>query len=180
MLTFDKAFSPENVDEAVGYLYTKANTLGIDGVKLHNVAEHIKTHPVSDDIRNGRYIPAPAMAEQISKRSGGLRTIYKLGSVDRFIAKVVQIAVVRHFDYMFAPQCIGYRKSKGTADCVSIIREGLKNGLLFAVKLDISDFFGSIRHDKLLKQVDSLDVDEIIKRVIRIMIEYPVLNNFKV
>lgn len=48
MLTIQEVLCTKNTEDALSWLMARPNSMGIDGIKLHDVPEWLKTHAVID------------------------------------------------------------------------------------------------------------------------------------
>lgn len=179
-MNLNDVFSKENIHLAFEKLRQKPNSCGSDGVMLYDAEEYFERTAVREQLLSGGYQPRPATEFQITSRSGNMRTIYKFCSIDRLVSKALQMFLNEHFDSLFSAHCIAYRKDFGTESVCAFIRNALNSSCEYVIKLDISNYFESIRYDILFSKLRENIEDGQILSLLEKIILAPVEKDYKI
>ena len=157
------------------YKRVKANkgAAGIDGMTVEEALPYLREHQreLTDRIYRGRYTPSPVRRVEIPKPDGGVR---KLG-IPTVIDRTIQQAIAQHlmpiYEPLFIETSYGYRPNKSAKDAIQKVKEYAEQGYTFAVTLDLSKYFDTLNHEKLInllrKEVKDERVIQLIKRYLK-------------
>ena len=109
---------------------------------------------VTKKIRNGTYKPRPPHTKNIPKTSGGTRTISIFQIPDAAISNFYFRKLLSKNRHRFSPFAYAYRDDRNVHFAVQDIYLDIKRfSRIFIAEYDFSDFFGSINHEFLQKQL---------------------------
>ncbi len=170
----DKVYHPTNLRMAWQAVRANAGSGGVDRVSWMAFEEALDENlaELHQELRSGRYkplavrrvyIPKPGTTQQ---RPLGIPTIRD---------RVVQQALLQRLAPIFEPDwddaSFGYRRHHSTKDALAKIWRELQAGAEWVVDADLSDFFGTVDHEKLLTLVNRRIADGRVLGLVRQMLE---------
>ena len=153
----------------------KANkgAAGIDGMTVEEALPYLKEHQqeLTDRIYRGKYTPSPVRRVEIPKPDGGVRKLGIPTVIDRTIQQAIAQQLMPIYEPLFTETSYGYRPNKSAKDAILKVKEYAEQGYTFAVTLDLSKYFDTLNHEKLInllrKEVKDERVIQLIKRYLK-------------
>jgi RNA-directed DNA polymerase len=134
----------------------KANhgAAGVDGQSVEAFERDLKgnLYKVWNRMSSGSYFPPPVRQVEIPKGDGRMRPLGIPTVADRVAQMVVKLTLEPLVEPAFHPDSYGYRPGKSALDAVGAARERCFR-MDWVIDLDISDFFGSLDHDLMMRAV---------------------------
>ena len=157
------------------YKRVKANkgAAGIDGMTVEEALPYLKEHQreLTDRIYRGKYTPSPVRRVEIPKPDGGARKLGIPTVIDRTIQQAIAQQLMPIYEPLFIETSYGYRPNKSAKDAIQKVKEYAEQGYTFAVTLDLSKYFDTLNHEKLInllrKEVKDERVIQLIKRYLK-------------
>ena len=157
------------------YKRVKANkgAAGIDGMTVEEALPYLKEHQkeLTDRIYRGKYTPYPVRRVEIPKPDGGVRKLGIPTVIDRTIQQAIAQQLMPIYEPLFIETSYGYRPNKSAKDAILKVKEYAEQGYAFAVTLDLSKYFDTLNHEKLInllrKEVKDERVIQLIKRYLK-------------
>jgi RNA-directed DNA polymerase len=151
------AISMAEVEQA--WLKVRANggAAGADGVTLEAFEARLEDnlYKIWNRMSSGTWFPPPVLAVEIPKALGrGTRMLGIPAVADRVAQTVVAARIEQAAEPVFHPGSFGYRPGRSALDAVGACRENCWR-YDWVIDLDISDFFGSVRWDLVMKAVQA-------------------------
>lgn len=157
------------------YKRVKANkgAAGIDGMTVEEALPYLKEHQqeLTNRIYRGKYTPSPVRRVEIPKTDGGVRKLGIPTVIDRTIQQAIAQQLMPIYEPLFIETSYGYRPNKSAKDAILKVKEYAEQGYTFAVTLDLSKYFDTLNHEKLInllrKEVKDERVIQLIKRYLK-------------
>ena len=157
------------------YKRVKANkgAAGIDGMTVEEALPYLKEHQqeLTNRIYRGKYTPSPVRRVEIPKPDGGVRKLGIPTVIDRTIQQAIAQKLIPIYEPLFVETSYGYRPNKSAKDAILKVKEYAEQGYMFAVTLDLSKYFDTLNHEKMInllrKEVKDERVIQLIKRYLK-------------
>jgi RNA-directed DNA polymerase len=164
----------ETLQEAYWVSKRNGGAHGIDGVTFEDV-EAIGRDRFLDGIRqdliSGAYKPQKNRRVDIPKGNGKVRTLQIPCIRDRVVQGALKLILEAIFEADFCPNSYGYRPARSPHRALAEVRRSVMRRMSKVVDVDLSRYFDTIRHAKLLgiiaKRVQDPDVLNLVKQIIR-------------
>ena len=167
------------------YRLVRANqgSPGVDGMDFEDIEQKIGIDTflseLAQDLKDKTYPPSPVRRVMIPKADGSLRPLGIPTIRDRVAQMAVKLIIEPIFEADFCPNSYGFRPKKSAHDAVDEIADALHKGYTQVIDADLSKYFDSIPHSKLLAVVAERIVDSAILHVIKQWLKAPVIGEDK-
>ena len=157
------------------YKRVKANkgAAGIDGMTVEEALPYLREHQkeLTDRILRGKYTPSPVRRVEIPKADGGVRKLGIPTVIDRTIQQAIAQQLMPIYEPLFSETSYGYRPNRSAKDAILKVKEYAEQGYTYAVSLDLSRYFDTLKHELLInllrKNVKDERVIQLIKRYLK-------------
>ena len=166
-----KILDKDNLNRAYKRVKANKGAPGIDGMATRDALPWLKEHQneLIARIRSGHYTPSPVRRKEIPKPDGGVRKLGIPTVIDRIIQQAIAQQLMPIYEPLFSDGSYGYRPGRNAKDAIQKIKEYADKGYTRAVVLDLSKYFDTIDHVKLLNLLRQNVKDE---RVIQMIKRY--------
>lgn len=166
-----KILDKGNLNRAYKRVKANKGALGIDGMTIEDALPWLREHQseLIAKIRSGHYTPSPVRRKEIPKLDGGVRKLGIPTVIDRIIQQAIAQQLRPIYEPLFSDGSYGYRPGRSAKDAIQKIKEYAEKGYTRAVVLDLSKYFDTIDHVKLLNLLRQNIKDE---RVIQMIKRY--------
>ena len=167
---------------AHAYALAKANggAPGPDGVTFGEI-EAAGRGALLDDLRDTlktkTYRPGPVRRVYIPKLNGGERPLGIPNIRDRVVQTAAKLVLEPIFEADFAPDSFGFRPKRSAHDALDAIRAALEAGMYWVIDADVTAYFDTIPHDRLMKVVAERVVDGAMLALVKQFLETPIVDD---
>lgn len=143
----------------------------MDGMTIEDALPYLREHKeefIGRKLR-GKYTPSPVRRVEIPKPDGGVRKLGIPTVIDRIIQQAISQKLMLIFEPKFSDGSYGYRPGRSAKDAINRVKEYAEEGYRYAVSLDLSKYFDTLNHERLVNLLRGEIEDE---RVIKIIKRY--------
>ena len=176
---YDKVWRADILTFAYRLVRANKGSPGVDGMNFEDIEQRIGIDTflseLAQDLRNKTYQPDPVRRVMIPKMDGSQRPLGIPTIRDRVVQMGVKLVIEPIFEADFCPNSYGFRPKKSAHDAVDEIADALHQGYNQVIDADLSKYFDSIPHAKLLAVVAERIVDGAILYIIKLWLKAPVI-----
>lgn len=167
----------EFIEEAMSRILSNKGGSGIDGytVKTMEAQWDLFRDSLQEELLGKKFIPSPLSRSTISKGNGGTRNLGVPTVKDRVVQMLLVILLEPIFEADFHDESYGYRRGRRPTDAVDSVKKALYFGKTVAIEADLSKYFDTINHDRLMKLVRRRVSDGSILSLIKQFLKVPVI-----
>ncbi|WP_341325821.1 group II intron reverse transcriptase/maturase [Methylotuvimicrobium sp. KM2] len=180
---YDKVWRADILMFAYRLVRANKGSPGVDGVNFEDIEQKIGIDQflseLAQDLKDKTYHPSPVRRVMIPKADGSQRPLGIPTIRDRVAQMAVKLVIEPIFEADFCPNSYGFRPKKSAHDAVDEIAEALHQGYTQVIDADLSKYFDSIPHAKLLAVIAERIVDGAILHVIKLWLKAPVIEEDK-
>ena len=179
-LLYDKVSRLDILTHAFSQVKANKGSCGVDGLTFEALegmeggAELYLTR-IAQELRTKAYKPMPVRRVYIPKADGSKRPLGIPTIKDRVVQMATKLVIEPIFEADFEDYSYGFRPEKNAHQAMDDISLNLRKGKVEVIDADISKYFDSIPHDRLLQRVARRIVDKNILRLIKMWLKAPVV-----
>ena len=153
---------------------------GIDGQTIAEITAKEETQQqwleeVQRELQNKTYRPSPVRRVYIPKSNGGNRPLGIPTIKDRVVQMAALLVLGPIFEADFHPNSFGFRPQCNAHQALNAIIEALRAGKLEVVDADLSKYFDTIPHNKLMRLLAKRISDGAMLHLLRQWLDAPVV-----
>ena len=181
-ITLERILSHGTMVEAIKRVIANKGGAGVDGMKTGEILEYIRSHPyeISESVRKGTYRPEPIKRVYIPKDNGDKRPLGIPTVIDRFIQQSIALVLSEEYEKIFSDNSFGFRPGRGCRNAIDRATEYVNSGLEWVIDLDLSKFFDTVNHSKLLQLLSDRIADGRVISLIHRFLRAPISEDGKV
>jgi len=180
---YDKVYRGDVLHHAYRLVRSNKGAPGIDGVSFETIeaAEGIETflEGLAEEVKNRTYRPMPVRRVMIPKPDGSQRPLGIPTIRDRVVQMAVKLMIEPIFEADFCDCSYGFRPKRSAHDAMGDISYALHKGHTEVIDADLSKYFDTIPHAKLLAVVAERIADGGILHLIKQWLKAPVVEKGK-
>ena len=180
---YDKVRSIRFLAEAYRRVRASHGAPGIDGMTFKQVEEeglHNFLWEIQEELEKKTYRPQPVKRVYIPKANGTMRPLGIPTIRDRVVQMACKLAIEPIFEADFDEASYGFRPKRSASDAIKSIRDRLKDGKTHVLDADLSKYFDSIPHVKLLRLIAQRIRDRNVLHLIKLWLKAPVIEDGKI
>ena len=178
-ILYDKISLPHVLWEA--YYRCKGsggNSPGIDGQTYTDIRQYGEAkflNEIQEELRNRSYKPDAVRRVIIEKEDGGERPLGIPTIKDRVVQQACKIVIEPIWEADFDNSSHGFRPKRSAHGAIREIRDNLKSGKQTVYDADLSKYFDTIPHDKLLIALKERIADPRVLKLIQSWLKVPIV-----
>lgn len=179
-LLYDKVYRLDILSHAYRLVRANKGAPGIDWVAFEAIEKEEGgaekyLESISEELKGKTYKPMPVRRVYIPKSDGGKRPLGIPTVKDRIVQMAAKLVIEPIFEADFQENSYGFRPKRNAHQAIEDITLHLNKGYTQVIDADISKYFDTIPHDKLLKLVTKRIVDKHILKLIKMWLNAPVV-----
>jgi group II intron reverse transcriptase/maturase len=151
---------------------------GVDGVGIADLVKDNHYREVllelKEELRTETYRPQAVKRVYIPKANGGQRPLGIPTVRDRIVQTACKLVLEPIFEADFADSSYGFRPKRSSKDAIKQIKAELQAGRTEVLDADLSSYFDTIPHTKLLKTVGTRISDGKVLRLLKLWLKTPI------
>lgn len=152
---YDKLSRRDVLLRAFDHVRVNKGSSGVDGVSIEEYGKELEKNIeiLQDELINRTYRPQPIKRVYIPRVDGSKRPLGIPTVKDRVLQTACKIAIEPIFEADFDSHSYGFRPKRKAQQAVQAIQKLIRSGYTEVLDADISKYFDSIPHDKLMEKV---------------------------
>lgn len=168
------------LEQALQLVIRNGGASGVDGQTIQSITATPEIRSqwlerLRRELQTKTYRPEPVRRVYIPKSNGGQRPLGIPTVKDRVVQMAALIVLAPIFEADFHPNSYGFRPRHNAHQALDMIIEALRSGKLEVVDADLSKYFDTIPHDRLIKLVARRTSDGSLLHLLRQWLKAPVV-----
>lgn len=157
----DKVYNPGNLWSAWAKSARNKGSPGVDGITIERYETDVEANlaRLSEQLRTETYRPKAIRRTHIPKPDGTRRPLGIPTVGDRIVQGAVRHVIEPIFENQFATHSYGFRPGRGCKDALRRVDGLLKSGYRYVVDADLTSYFDTIPHGRLMQEIGKLLAD---------------------
>ena len=176
---YDKLYQADILHHAWRLVKANKGSPGVDGMSFEAIESGIGVgcylELLSRELQDKTYQANPVRRVMIPKADGSLRPLGIPTIRDRVVQMALKLVIEPIFEADFCEHSYGFRPQKSAHQAIDAIADGMWQGQTQVIDADLSKYFDSIPHSKLLATVAERIADGAVLALIKQWLKAPVI-----
>lgn len=176
---YDKVYRADILSHAYHLVRANKGSAGIDGVTFEAIetAEGVSVFlaELEEALRSKTYRPDPVKRVMIPKSDGSQRPLGIPTIKDRVAQMATKLVIEPIFEADFCETSYGFRPRKSAHDAVDDVTYALNTGYTEVIDADLSKYFDTIPHSRLMDVVAERICDGAMLHLIQMWLKAPIM-----
>jgi len=176
---YDKVYRADILTHAYALARANGGAPGPDGMTFEEIdaaGRKVLLEELQEELKTKTYRPGPVRRVYIPKLNGGERPLGIPNIRDRVVQTAAKLLLEPLFEADFEQDSYGFRPKRDAHQALDAIREALGQGMHWVIDADVTAYFDTIPHDRLLKAVAERVVDGAMLALVKIFLEAPIVD----
>jgi RNA-directed DNA polymerase len=178
---YDKLYRADILSHAWRLVKANKGSPGIDGIDFAAIENGTGVDgyllELGRELQGKTYRASPVVRVMIPKADGGMRPLGIPTIRDRVAQMALKLVMEPIFEADFCEHSYGFRPKKSAHDAIDTIADAMWQGQTQVIDADLSKFFDSIPHAKLMATVAERVVDGAVLALIKQWLKAPVMGD---
>lgn len=177
---YDKVQAIRFLRESYKRVRANGGAPGIDGMTFEKIEEHgVEEYlqEIQEELASRSYKPLPVKRVYIPKANGKKRPLGIPTIKDRIIQMSCKMVIEPIFEADFEDSSYGFRPKRSAHGAIKKVKEHLQSGKTEVFDADVSSYFDTIPHDKLLIVIGKRISDKKVIHLIKMWLKAPIEEN---
>jgi RNA-directed DNA polymerase len=177
----DKIYRPVVLMNGWNKVRSNKGAAGVDkiSIQIYQAKQDQYLAELGQELRTGTYIPKAVRREYIPKEKGKFRPLGIPTIKDRIAQQAVKAAIEPIFEKEFLDISYGFRPNKGAKAAITEVSRLIEEGYVWVVDADITAYFDTIPHEKLMDKVKRRISDGRINDLIEMWLKQSIMEECK-
>lgn len=151
----EEIVSYENLTKAYRRVISNGGSSGVDGMETEELKDWLRGNlpELRRKLLSGEYEPNEVRQVEIPKSNGGTRILGIPTVIDRLIQQAIHQKLSPLYEEQFSKNSYGFRPSRNAWQAITKASEYVSDGFTWVVDIDLSNFFDTINHDRLMHRL---------------------------
>ena len=178
---YDKLYRADILSHAWRLVKANKGSPGIDGIDFAAIENGTEVDgyllELGRELQDKTYRASPVRRVMIPKADGSMRPLGIPTIRDRVVQMALKLVMEPIFEADFCEHSYGFRPKKSAHDAIDTIAEAMWQGQTQVIDADLSKYFDSIPHAKLMATVAERVVDGAVLALIKQWLKAPVMGD---
>jgi len=174
---YDKIRSKRFLKEAYKRVKANGGAAGVDGETFQEIEEYGTERylrKIQEELEEKSYRPSPVKRVYIPKANGKERPLGIPTIKDRIVQMTCKLVIEPIFEADFEDSSYGFRPKRSAEGAIRTIKKAMQKGKTEVLDADLSSYFDTIPHDKLMITVAQRISDKNVLHLIKMWLKAPV------